>query len=128
MVNLLLNKGASPSTCDKKDRQPLHWAAFLGGCSCFHSHLSSVPHLPGVPHLSDVVTCVPSGHLEVLKLLVARGADVMCKDRRGYTLLHTAAASGQIDVVRHLLRLGVEVRPPGLGQGGQQLDGWWQQL
>ncbi|NWS34701.1 ANR52 phosphatase, partial [Polioptila caerulea] len=21
---------ASPSTCDKKDRQPLHWAAFLG--------------------------------------------------------------------------------------------------
>ncbi|NWT77345.1 ANR52 phosphatase, partial [Prunella himalayana] len=30
MVNLLLNKGASPSTCDKKDRQPLHWAAFLG--------------------------------------------------------------------------------------------------
>lgn len=30
MVNLLLNKGASLSTCDKKDRQPIHWAAFLG--------------------------------------------------------------------------------------------------
>ncbi|NWH84551.1 ANR52 phosphatase, partial [Aegithalos caudatus] len=30
MVNLLLNKGASPSTSDKKERQPLHWAAFLG--------------------------------------------------------------------------------------------------
>uniref|UniRef100_A0A8B9Q123 Ankyrin repeat domain 52 n=1 Tax=Apteryx owenii TaxID=8824 RepID=A0A8B9Q123_APTOW len=53
-----------------------------------------------------------AGHLEVLKLLVARGADVMCKDKKGYTLLHTAAASGQIEVVRHLLRLGVEIDEP----------------
>lgn len=30
MVNLLLNKGANLSTCDKKERQPIHWAAFLG--------------------------------------------------------------------------------------------------
>lgn len=41
----------------------------------------------------------------------------MCKDKKGYTLLHTAAASGQIEVVRHLLRLGVEVRPPRLRAG-----------
>lgn len=46
--------------------------------------------------------------MEVLKLLVARGADITCKDKKGYTLLHTAAASGQIEVVKHLLRLGVE--------------------
>lgn len=30
MVNLLLSKGASLNVCDKKERQPLHWAAFLG--------------------------------------------------------------------------------------------------
>lgn len=54
------------------------------------------------------VHCFLPGHLEVLKLLVARGADVTCKDKKGYTLLHTAAASGQIEVVKHLLRLGVE--------------------
>lgn len=29
-VSLLLNKGASLNVCDKKERQPLHWAAFLG--------------------------------------------------------------------------------------------------
>ena len=29
-MNLLLNKGASLNVCDKKERQPLHWAAFLG--------------------------------------------------------------------------------------------------
>ena len=50
------------------------------------------------------------GHLEVLKLLVARGADLGCKDRKGYGLLHTAAASGQIEVVKYLLRMGAEVR------------------
>lgn len=79
-----------------------------------------------------------AGHLEVLKLLVARGADVMCKDKKGYTLLHTAAASGQIEVVRHLLRLGVEVRPlwlqagwawvqAGLETGVGEGAGWWQE-
>lgn len=59
-------------------------------------------------YLSVLVHCLLPGHLEVLKLLVARGADVTCKDKKGYTLLHTAAASGQIEVVKHLLRLGVE--------------------
>lgn len=66
-----------------KERQPLHWAAFLG-------------------------------HLEVLKLLVARGADLGCKDRKGYGLLHTAAASGQIEVVKYLLRMGLRLMSPTL--------------
>ncbi|CAO2581926.1 Serine/threonine-protein phosphatase 6 regulatory ankyrin repeat subunit C, partial [Lemmus lemmus] len=52
------------------------------------------------------------GHLEVLKLLVARGADLSCKDRKGYGLLHTAAASGQIEVVKYLLRMGAEIDEP----------------
>lgn len=30
MVKLLLNKGANLSASDKKDRQPIHWAAYLG--------------------------------------------------------------------------------------------------
>lgn len=135
MVNLLLNKGASLSTCDKKDRQPIHWAAFLGRFSprmsvrfllpCCLLAMGSPFRVVGLPkgRCSQVsvfwgplaLTAVfRTGHLEVLKLLVARGADVMCKDKKGYTLLHTAAASGQIEVVRHLLRLGVEVRRPRL--------------
>lgn len=59
-----------------------------------------------------------SGHLDVLKLLVARGADLGCKDRKGYGLLHTAAASGQIEVVKYLLRTGAEVRVLSTGAGG----------
>ncbi|NWX94232.1 ANR52 phosphatase, partial [Nothoprocta pentlandii] len=104
MVNLLLNKGASLSTCDKKDRQPIHWAAFLGRFGLRAA--AALARGPGSTRASR------AGHLEVLKLLVARGADVACKDKKGYTLLHTAAASGQIEVVRHLLRLGVEIDEP----------------
>jgi hypothetical protein len=59
--------------------------------------------------------------LEVLKLLVARGADLGCKDRKGYGLLHTAAASGQIEVVKYLLRMGAEVRTLCAGDGD---SGW----
>lgn len=45
-----------------------------------------------------------------MKLLVSHSADVTCKDKRGYTPLHAAAAGGQLDVVKYLLRLGVEVK------------------
>ena len=52
------------------------------------------------------------GHLEIVKLLVGRGADVMCKDTQGYTPLHAAAGGGQLDVVKYLLTLNVEVKWP----------------
>ena len=45
----------------------------------------------------------------MLKLLVSRSADKSCKDKQGYSPLHAAAASGHIDIVKYLLRLGVEV-------------------
>lgn len=49
------------------------------------------------------------GHLEVVALLINHGAEVTCKDKKGYTPLHAAASNGQINVVKHLLNLGVEV-------------------
>lgn len=42
-------------------------------------------------------------------LLVEQGAEVSCKDKRGYTPLHAAASKGRIAVVKHLLSLSVEV-------------------
>jgi len=40
---------------------------------------------------------------------VSQGAEISCKDKRGYTPLHAAASNGQIAVVKHLLSLAVEV-------------------
>lgn len=42
-------------------------------------------------------------------MLVSRGADKSCKDKLGYTPLHAAAASGHIEIVKYLLRMGAEV-------------------
>lgn len=57
--------------------------------------------------------CVCPGHLDVVALLINHGAEVTCKDKKGYTPLHAAASNGQINVVKHLLNLGVEVSPHG---------------
>lgn len=48
--------------------------------------------------------------MEVVKLLLSHSADVMSKDKQGYTPLHAASASGQLDVVKYLMRLIVEVK------------------
>ena len=34
MAQLLLTKGAHVNAADKKDRKPIHWAAYMGKCSC----------------------------------------------------------------------------------------------
>lgn len=49
------------------------------------------------------------GHLEVVKLLVASGAEVDCKDKKAYTPLHAAASSGMSSTVHYLLSLEVNV-------------------
>lgn len=48
--------------------------------------------------------------MEVVKLLLSHSADVMCKDKQGYTPLHAAAVSGHLDVVKYLMRLVEEVK------------------
>lgn len=50
-----------------------------------------------------------SGHMEVVRLLVAHGAEVLCKDKKGYTPLHAAASSGMISVVKYMLDMNVDV-------------------
>ena len=72
-------------------------------------YVYEVIHLVGFM-FHEYLLCASSGHLEMVKLLVSRSADAICKDKRGYPPLHAAAASGQIEVVKYMLRLGAEVR------------------
>lgn len=75
-----------------------HFSAFLLISPPFFSFLLISPHFSSV-----------SGHLEVVKLLVASGAEVDCKDKKAYTPLHAAASSGMSSTVHYLLSLGVNV-------------------
>lgn len=66
-------------------------------------------HMWGLVNSKPFQTLNPSGHMEVVKLLVSHGAEVTCKDKKAYTPLHAAASSGMISVVKYLLDLGVDV-------------------
>src|SRR6266511_601613 len=61
------------------------------------------------------------GHVETIKALVARGADLKTRENGGWTAFLFAAREGQIDAVRALLALGADVNetlvPPAGGRG-----------
>ncbi|XP_010289718.1 PREDICTED: serine/threonine-protein phosphatase 6 regulatory ankyrin repeat subunit C, partial [Phaethon lepturus] len=114
MVNLLLNKGASLSTCDKKDRQPIHWAAFLG-------HLEVLKLL--VARGADVMckdkkgytllhTAAASGQIEVVRHLLRLGVEIDEPNSFGNTALHIACYVGQDAVANELVNYGANVNQP----------------
>ena len=47
-----------------------------------------------------------NGNVDVVRLLLGKGADVQAKQKNGWTPLHYAAPTGYIDMVRLLLRKG----------------------
>jgi len=49
-----------------------------------------------------------SGGLEIIRLLIAEGADVNCRNRYGDTALMTAAALGYLEIVNELLKSGAD--------------------
>lgn len=50
-----------------------------------------------------------AGHLPVMKYLVQSKANPVHKDRDGWTALHNACSSGNLDMVKFLLDLDVNV-------------------
>ena len=50
------------------------------------------------------------GHLDVVKFLIDKGADVKAKDNTGRTALTYAALRGNLDVVKFLIEKGLDVK------------------
>ncbi|KAK3927780.1 Ankyrin repeat domain-containing protein 16 [Frankliniella fusca] len=95
----------------KNGRTPLHTAA-LHGCYPVVELLLTVSSVDC--NVKDSCGCTPlhdavrSGSLETLKALCLSGADLTAYNNEGYGVLHMAAQTGQIDMLRYLL---AEVSP-----------------
>lgn len=69
---------------------------------------SKVPVL----RIPAIVLAAAEGHLETVRTLVARGADVNASDATGWTALHAATRNGHKETVSFLLAHGAAIKPP----------------
>lgn len=112
MVDLLLTRGADPNQADATGATPLMWA---------------VPNLEKVRRLIDrganvnarssalgrtplLIAAGSPGSIEVLTLLLAKGADLRVTDAGGLNALAVAMQSADVEVVRFLVERGLDPR------------------
>jgi N-acyl-D-amino-acid deacylase len=110
MVTLLLKRGADPDLADESGATALMW---------------SVPDRAKVQRLLDAGTTVDArsesgrtallvaasypGTVDLLRLLLARGADLRAEDRAGTSALALAVRSADVEVVRFLVERGLKL-------------------
>ncbi len=64
---------------------------------------------PDLRETAAFMKAAGKGQLDVVKLLLDRGADVNARDSRGYTPLLSASEMGHLDIVKQLLEGGADV-------------------
>lgn len=121
MVELLLEKGADINAREKHDETPLHWAAELGRLQVTEfliAHGADINARPGgTPLYVALRGAAPlqsrDQYVQVVKLLISKGADVTNADSRGETPLHIAASWRLLDVAKILIEKGANVNANG---------------
>src|SRR5262245_38385615 len=119
MVEVLLKRGANPNLVDESGATALMW---------------SVPDRVKVQRLLDrgaavdtrsetgrtalLVAASYPGTVDLLRLLLARGADLRVQDRAGTTALALAVRSADVDVARFLVERGLN--PDALNAGARR--------
>ncbi len=128
-VDVLLEHGAKVNTADALGTTPLHVAAQAGSVEIVKKLLakgadpnartakieaetgaaakSAFRGPPG--ELTPLQMAAKANHEDVMRLLVAAGADPKLKAQDGTTLLMSAAGSGHVDVVKYAYELDPEI-------------------
>ncbi|XP_054708114.1 transient receptor potential cation channel subfamily A member 1 homolog [Uloborus diversus] len=121
IVELLLNAKANPEACDENLSTPLHLAAMTGSKEISLLLLEAVEKSKGPDMLKTYIEeknfhgntalhlAVNKGHLDVLQLLLSKGADAQVTLDDFSQPLHLAAISANVGIVRCLLEHGAQV-------------------
>jgi ankyrin repeat protein len=62
-----------------------------------------------LPFLSPLMRAAAIGHIELVRELIAEGADINQRGPRGSTALMFAAGAGHLDVVQELVQRGADL-------------------
>lgn len=112
IVSTLLRSGANKDALDKEGSTPVMGASVRGHASVVKALLNagadfSIRNNTGAYSALDLAA--EEGHVPVLDVILAHGADVNDRDDNGYTALHTAAEYDQSDAINALVRAGADV-------------------
>jgi N-acyl-D-amino-acid deacylase len=121
MVELLLERGADPNVADESGATALMWAVpdrakvqrLLDGRATVDARSES-------GRTALLVAASYPGTVDLLRLLLAHGADLRAEDRAGITALALAVRSADVDVVRFLVERGLNPNTlnPGVRRAG----------
>jgi ankyrin repeat protein len=119
MVELLLKRGADPNFTDESGATALMWSVpDRAKIQALLDRGAAVDARSETGRTALLVAASYPGTVDLLRLLVARGADVRAHDRAGTTALALAVRSADVDVVRFLVERGLN--PDALTPGARR--------
>ena len=112
-VQLLLDKGADVNARNTFNATALIWAAAdLRKVKLLVAHKADVNAASKVGHTPLLVAALSDPSIEIVRLLISKGADIKAVDNQKKTALYSATAGNDMATIRLLVDAGLDVNAP----------------